>query len=105
MLCELPARDLKNDCPKCPLAELRRSFKSEVESEIERRYGKLADFSGWPFEKLRDLFVMVSSLLDQNENRINPKWDMVTAGLARIIRSETSKAEYVRAWNQLQNSK
>jgi hypothetical protein len=47
----------------------------------------------------------VSAMLDQNENRINPKWDVITAGLARIIRSERRKAEYIRNWNQLQNSK
>jgi hypothetical protein len=99
-LCQLPQRDLKQDCPRCPLAEARRSFKDEVEEEIKTRF---SGWGEWSFEKLQGLYNSVSLMLQTNKNKVNPKWDCAIAGLARVILSERSKARFVRDWNQLQS--
>lgn len=101
-LCQLPERHLKNDCPRCPLAETRRTFKTEVEEEIKARFG---GYGVWSFERLRDLYGLAGSMLDTNKNRVSAKWDCIMAGLAKIILGERSKARFVQLWNQRQSGK
>jgi hypothetical protein len=95
--CELPEKDLKENCPKCPLTELyQSSFKKGAIREIERR-GGLPE--GLTIDKLISDFSTVSQLLGDNNGAIDKEWPVDFTALVRIVMQERDQHRFDIDWH------
>lgn len=95
--CIRPEKDLPNDCPRCPLSELFKGVYVEgATQEIEARGGFP---SGVTINRLMADYARVSTLLRDNQNRVDPRWDVFLATLAQIVIDESDHQAYVQRWN------
>lgn len=96
--CDLKEKDLANGCPKCPLTDLLNSaFKGEAKDEITHR-GGMPD--GYSLDDLIKIYVVVSQILSENEDKINPQWSVTFTEFAKIIMQERAQMKYAYDWNQ-----
>lgn len=95
--CELPEKDLKENCPKCPLTELFLSaFKKGAIREINKR-GGLPE--GLTIEKLISDYSTVSQVLADNGNEIDKQWPVAFTALVRVLIQERDQHRYDQDWH------
>jgi hypothetical protein len=100
--CILPQKDLAKGCPTCPLSELVIKYKAAAAFEIKER-GGFAE--GVTLDKVIDIYATVSSILADNDNKINQAWELPFAALARIILEERNQYQFEANYKERQRIK
>lgn len=88
-------RDKENGCPRCPLVENFTRIRVENAARLIEKGGYP---EGHGIDTLINLHTVVSGILHENEDRIDPRWSTTFASLCRIIQQEESKIKWTQEW-------
>jgi hypothetical protein len=86
-------RDKANGCPKCPLTE---KFDAICIRNASKAIEQKGMPSGWNIYSLNNLHAVVSGVLHENKDRIDPRWSITFGELCRIIQQERAQMKFVQ---------
>ena len=86
-------RDKANGCPKCPLTE---KFDHVCVQNASREIEKNGFPDGFDIYRLNEVHAVVSNILHENKDRIDPHWSITFGELCRIIQQERAQMKFVQ---------